>query len=201
MAVVLIIIALIIGAVLKGQDLIVNARAKKFAAFIRNGEIAQWTFFDRFGRFAGDGDNDGQIEYKITLGGDKENPITALQGELRDFQETIVLGGATYYLRYGYRFGTNAPVLCVFNTPGTIITSSFAFDEKGLAFARAFDTAIDGQADPSKGKVVGLQGSIMVLQGVASPSTGILDPSIQTTGAWADNTVGLLYYFEGGSES
>ncbi len=200
MAIVLIVIALIIGAILKGQDLIANARAKRFATFILSGEIGQWTFYDRFGRFAGDGDNDGQIEYEFLLGGDKENPLTALQAELRDFQETTTMGGATYYLRYGYRLGTNRPVLCVFNTAAAVVNTSSAFDEKGKSFAQAFDTAIDGQADPSQGKVVGLVGSILVFSGVPAPTTGILTSSIQTTGTWADDTVGLLYYLDGGSE-
>jgi prepilin-type N-terminal cleavage/methylation domain-containing protein len=199
MAIVLIVIALIIGAILKGQDLIANARAKQFAAFIRAGEIAQWSFYDRFGRFAGDGDADGQIEFWFLAGSDLEKPIVALQAELRDFQETLSLGGSTYHVRYGYRTGTNEPILCVFNVPG-VIGATDTFSDNGITFAQAFDTIVDGQVDPSTGKVVGLVGSIGVLNGVPGPNTGVGADKIQTTNTWSENTVGLLYFFDSGSE-
>lgn len=51
MAIVLVIIGLIIGAVLKGQDLIANARSKSFANEIRAAEVAQWNYLDRYGSY------------------------------------------------------------------------------------------------------------------------------------------------------
>lgn len=53
MALVLVIIGLIIGAILKGQDLINSARAKRMSAWARSAETAQWAHLDRYGRFNG----------------------------------------------------------------------------------------------------------------------------------------------------
>ena len=61
LAIVLVIIGLILGAVLKGQDLIMNARAKQFVSRVKAWEIAQWTFYDCRGRFAGDQGTSGVI--------------------------------------------------------------------------------------------------------------------------------------------
>jgi prepilin-type N-terminal cleavage/methylation domain-containing protein len=51
MAIVLVIIGLILGAILKGQDLITSARGKRFASFVRSAETAQWAHLDRYGKF------------------------------------------------------------------------------------------------------------------------------------------------------
>ena len=47
LAIVLVIIGIIIGAVVKGQDLIDNAKTKKFVTKSKSWEIAQWTYLDR----------------------------------------------------------------------------------------------------------------------------------------------------------
>ena len=62
LAIVLVIIGIILGAVLKGQDLIASARAKKFVNDAgREWEVGTWTHFDRKGRFPGDADSNGVI--------------------------------------------------------------------------------------------------------------------------------------------
>ena len=61
LAIVLVIIGIIIGAVLKGQDLIESARIKRFDNSVREWETAVWTYVDRRGSFPGDSDNDGII--------------------------------------------------------------------------------------------------------------------------------------------
>jgi hypothetical protein len=43
-------------------------------------------------------------------------------------------------------------------------------------------------------------GSIGVLNGVPGPNTGVGADKIQTTNTWSENTVGLLYFFDSGSE-
>ena len=78
MAIVLVVIGLIIGAVLKGQDLIANARAKKYANFARQAEVSQWAYFDRNGRFANS---------------------TPYLSEITTITNQTVLGSATYFIR------------------------------------------------------------------------------------------------------
>jgi len=64
LAVVLVIIGILMGAVLRGQELIKSAKEKKFFAKLRYIASAQLTYLDRFGRYAGDNDNppDGIID-------------------------------------------------------------------------------------------------------------------------------------------
>ncbi|CAH2032367.1 type II secretion system protein [Trichlorobacter ammonificans] len=77
MAIVLVIIGVILGAVIKGQDLIAGAKEKKFKSEIDQLATAYYTYFDKYSRVPGDdntaaarwstgtaatnGNNDGQI--------------------------------------------------------------------------------------------------------------------------------------------
>jgi len=76
LAIVLVIIGLILGAVLKGQEMIKNARVKRLVSQIDGYRAAVFAFYDRFGMFPGDenltgipsgdahnGDGSGQISY------------------------------------------------------------------------------------------------------------------------------------------
>ena len=63
LAIVLVIIGIILGAILKGQELINNAKAKRLLNDTKGLATLQYTFYDRYGRFAGDCDNNGAIDY------------------------------------------------------------------------------------------------------------------------------------------
>jgi len=63
LAIVLVIIGIILGAVLKGQELINNAKAKRLVDDTRALVALAYTFYDRYGRFPGDCDNDGDVNY------------------------------------------------------------------------------------------------------------------------------------------
>ena len=65
LAIVLVIIGIILGAILKGQELINNAKAKRLQNDLRGLEAAIWTFYDRTGRFPGDCNKDGTIGYSL----------------------------------------------------------------------------------------------------------------------------------------
>jgi len=65
LAIVLVIIGIILGAILKGQELINNAKVKRLQNDLRGLEAAIWTFYDRYGRFPGDCNNNGTIEYQL----------------------------------------------------------------------------------------------------------------------------------------
>jgi prepilin-type N-terminal cleavage/methylation domain-containing protein len=66
LAIVLVIIGIILGAILKGQELINNAKVKRLQNDLKGLEAAIWTFYDRTGRLPGDCNNDGTIEVSLT---------------------------------------------------------------------------------------------------------------------------------------
>jgi len=61
MAIVLVIIGIILGAVIKGQDLVVNAQAKQLASAVSSWRNLAFAYYDRNGRFPGDAGRDGII--------------------------------------------------------------------------------------------------------------------------------------------
>ena len=65
LAIVLVIIGIILGAILKGQELLNNSRAKRLQNDLRGLEAAIWTFYDRFGKFPGDCDGDGTVNHSL----------------------------------------------------------------------------------------------------------------------------------------
>lgn len=64
MAIVLVIIGLILGAVLKGKDLVDSAKQKNFySSFVKGWELAVASYSDRTGHILGDGiDNGGTVD-------------------------------------------------------------------------------------------------------------------------------------------
>jgi prepilin-type N-terminal cleavage/methylation domain-containing protein len=65
LAIVLVIIGIILGAILKGTELINNAKVKRLQNDLRGLEAAIWTFYDRTGRMPGDCNGDGIIGFGI----------------------------------------------------------------------------------------------------------------------------------------
>lgn len=63
LAIVLVIIGIILGAILKGQELINNAKAKRLLNDMKGLATLHYTFYDRYGRFPGDCNNDGIVDY------------------------------------------------------------------------------------------------------------------------------------------
>ena len=59
LAIVLVIIGLILGAVLKGQELIKNAKVKRAISQIKEIEAAVYTYYDKYGALPGDDPNAG----------------------------------------------------------------------------------------------------------------------------------------------
>jgi len=162
MAIVLVIIGLILGAVLKGQDLLENARAKRFANFFRQAELAQWSFYDKHGYFAGDESANGRLG-EDTGDDDTFGPATdAAGGALEDaeFSSTLSLGTGQFQLR----FGNWGAVAAGFKTPLIIVAKDFSapstvFSNSEAEYCMAFDTIVDGSPSPNSGKVVIRDGS------------------------------------------
>jgi len=59
LAVVMVIIGILLGAILKGQQMIDNARGKRVFNDLKGMEALVWTYYDRRGVFPGDCDGDG----------------------------------------------------------------------------------------------------------------------------------------------
>ena len=66
MAIVLVIVGLLLGGVLKGQELIENARVKEAANIIKNHAAAYYAYMDRYGNVPGD---DGPVPVLQARGG------------------------------------------------------------------------------------------------------------------------------------
>ena len=113
LAIVLVIIGLILGAILKGQDLIVGARGKKYINWIQQWKVMQLAHLDRKGRYAGD-----QVETRTTgtggtyrgdgvigNGGTSEiafnAEITTAKGFVDLPDSTIVLGNSAFFMSMG----------------------------------------------------------------------------------------------------
>ncbi len=192
LAIVLIIIGLIIGAVLKGQDLITNARAKRVANFMRQAEVAAWTHYDRMGYFPGDSQNrDGNLAqdtsnfYGDLTGAPPDNAISA---GIQNFQRTLALGSSTLHIGMGMfaDLAPNPPMLC-------IVTTGDVFSDQERIYGRMLDTAIDGVADGDSGKVLAMtQCGAVNAKGIVTCASPVED--------WnAAGIEGVCYLFDTGS--
>ncbi len=63
LAIVLVIIGIILGSILKGQELIKNAKVKRMINDMRSLEAMIWTYYDRKKRFPGDCNQNGIIGF------------------------------------------------------------------------------------------------------------------------------------------
>ena len=86
MAIVLVIIGLILGAVLKGQDLINNARMKRLYNLQQEINAGVNTYMDKYGKYPGD-DNRMNARWAITNGNN--------DGVITGFTTTCASGAAT----------------------------------------------------------------------------------------------------------
>lgn len=187
LAIVLVIIGVILGAVLKGQDLIAGARTKKMINDTgRKFEVAAWSFYDKKGRFPGDDNRNG-----IIANGDTMKPFqdyTSAKLSLTPVSP-VALGSTSFYTFYGNASGKNVIAICKDATCATAFTA----DE--LDMAKAFDLAMDGVEDGNAGSVRG-----------ATAATGVTGTSpnfdMSVTGitlsnaAWSTNDKAIIYYFD-----
>ncbi|MCS7214995.1 MAG: prepilin-type N-terminal cleavage/methylation domain-containing protein [Thermodesulfovibrio sp.] len=190
LAIVLIIIGVILGAVLKGQDLIQNARIKTFINKVRAWEIAQWNHYDRKGRFAG-----ASGERLIGNGNVKEDLINAkfinppYEGSSGSETNKITIGSHTFFVYFGNDGKRNIMTICIHETCGA------QFTEDTIMYAEAFDTSIDGLADGENGQVIGAKIG-------ENPDTDrwILKFDSEQAIAvypWQDFPYAIIYYFDG----
>jgi len=199
LAIVLVIIGIIIGMVLKGQDLIQNARMKQFVSKTRHWETYMWIYFDRKGKFAGDDDRNGIIADETTSTSDVKTDLLSTNfSNLPDENgnNTITLGSSTFYVFFGNDGGVgtdpvkNIMVICVSADCAT------TFDTNQIQFAEALDASFDGTADGTTGNVIctNTTPSSVSTTTWEAVYTGATDP---TPAACASgNTVAIVYYFD-----
>jgi len=190
LAIVLVVIGIIIGAILKGQDLIENARHKKFANEIKLWDTLTWAFLDRKGRFPGDGDRDGVIGEDAG-----DNVKTDLQTLANSPTEnSLTLGSFRFYLWLGNDGVTPKPKNILTITNGATTAGSVAFSSDELAYMESFDASIDGVSDGAAGRVRGSNSAPTVASGTwVGTLTGLAAPPAD---AWTSATTALVYYFD-----
>jgi len=188
LAIVLVIIGIIMAAILKGQELIMNARMKKFINDAgRKFEVAVWTFYDRNGIFPGDSNRNGLIERE-------EDVKTALvnSGLLPSDYNPVRVGSFSFLVGLGNDGGNpakNVLVICP-TTDGSTCSGTITQDE--LEFFKAFDTVIDGIAN-------GTTGLVRSAESVTFDSNKWSISSLSGVGSndWnTTNTKALVYYFD-----
>lgn len=183
LAIVLVIIGIILGAVLKGQDLIEGARHKKFIIEAgKKWETAAWTYLDRKGRFPGDSDKDGII-------GDGD-PMTDLTGAgfISPPTSPVYLGSYKFnvYLGNDNDGSVKKNILVICGVAGC--DTAFTADE--LPYVEAMDTAIDGVSD-------GAAGQVLAATAATVNASKWLVTAATASGTWtAGTTKALAYYFD-----
>lgn len=159
MAIVLVIIGIIIGAVMKGQDLIDNARAKQFVTKIKTWEVCLNTYFDRKGRYPGDANKDG-----IIGDSDPQADITAANFVSAP-ENSFVLSGSTFYIFIGNDGGTpkkNYLVVCKTALCNTAYDPASSTDLAALKYFESLDSSHDGTADATAGDVRGVTSTLTI---------------------------------------
>jgi len=113
-AIVMVIIGILLGAMLQGQEMIKNAKEKNFQQKLRFMATAQFTYLDRIGRYAGDTTSppDGIIDNNSTA-------FTELKAQqiLKDNDQNHVFngtfsygGGVAPYPNNNYILATRVPL-------------------------------------------------------------------------------------------
>lgn len=137
LAIVLVIIGIILGAVLKGQDLVEGAKVKKVINFPNKWEVPIWTFYDKKGYFPGDTDTpkDGLINTFAALKTDLDNAKLAYPADT-EADVTIEIKGLSGVCG---ATGVTRNVVLLTNVP--------------VDYATQFDKNHDGTEDGTKGRV------------------------------------------------
>jgi len=166
LAIVLVIIGIILGAILKGQELINNAKVKRLQNDLRGLEAAIWTFYDRTGRLPGDCNRNGTIDYLLptteapTLSTDTTAPTglcTGTENQDAPFNDLK-------YARILPQNAANADIakhpfngIFAIGTDGTY--NAIAIYNVPTWAARMIDVSIDGSMDGTAGRIRNIAGT------------------------------------------
>ncbi|MBI4826432.1 MAG: prepilin-type N-terminal cleavage/methylation domain-containing protein [Nitrospirae bacterium] len=195
LAIVLVIIGIIIGAVLKGQDLIESARIKKFDNSLREWETAVWTYVDRKGTFPGDTNSNGIIG--DTAASDYSAGEDIVNANFINSPDTnpLTVGSLQFYVFFGNDDDTvdkNVMVICA------NVDCDQTFDDSYVKYAESFDTVIDGSVGVG-GTVACSDGAIAVTASNSGDADeGFIDAAI-TPAACSTSSEAMVYYFDRGN--
>jgi len=207
MAIVLVIIGIIIGAVVKGQDLVANAQAKQLSSAANTWRSLAYAYMDRNGRFPGDFSRNGVIgdvalTEQIATGSSISEIATSMQNAPAN---PVVVGGMSFWIYFGNTAaatpGRNAIVICKDVACATV----FSADE--LEMVKSLDTALDGLADGGLGQfravttaptTIALAAVPNSLQAnhVATVATAVNTTAAGATTAWALTHTAAVWTFD-----
>jgi prepilin-type N-terminal cleavage/methylation domain-containing protein len=187
LAIVLVIIGIIIGAVLKGQDLVDSARHKKLTTEIKQWEVATWTYMDRKGKFPGES-GDGTIGNNLPSAENVQTDFSGSGLAIAPLTNTLTLGSNTFYLFLGNTAPRkNIIAVCVSNDCTT------AIGDDGVLFAESVDNSLDGTIAANTGRVLGATAGIT---GTSATWIASGTPTLEATSTWTSATKTILYYFD-----
>lgn len=138
LAIVLVIIGIILGAVIKGQDLIQNAKAKKVASLFQQWETSILTHYDRKGFFPGDTNSDGLM--------DGYAAVSASLSAANLYFPTPLAG-------YSFTIMGTTGAICGYASAGNYILIAVPPELQARDLLEAIDVAIDGTAVGQSGRL------------------------------------------------
>jgi prepilin-type N-terminal cleavage/methylation domain-containing protein len=155
MAIVLVIIGIIIAAIVKGQDLMVNSRAKQLISTSNAWKIATLAYMDRNGRLPGDSGKNGIIGETATDG--TSTAIYEMEaGAMTIPANPIMIGGNAFWFYLGNASVTTGNIvntIAICKTADCAVGTVLTADE--IELLKAVDTAIDGSNDMGSGSFRG----------------------------------------------
>ncbi|MFT5700361.1 MAG: prepilin-type N-terminal cleavage/methylation domain-containing protein [Desulforhopalus sp.] len=160
MAIVLVIIGLILGAVIKGKDVLNSAKQKKFyTTFVKEWELSVASYFDRTGNLLGDGTTNGGSattkngRFDNVSGVDFTNINDALKAVgLTEIVSNVTSNGQyTYTGTYSGSATMTMHLYYLYSHREKRSRNALYFTGMPTDLAIAIDTMVDGEADAEKG--------------------------------------------------
>ncbi|MBI5663817.1 MAG: prepilin-type N-terminal cleavage/methylation domain-containing protein [Nitrospirae bacterium] len=206
LAIVLVIIGIIMGAVIKGQDLMTSAKAKKFTTTVNTWNMLTWAYMDRMGRFPGDASSNGIIG---DVAASEQTAAASAIGELAaagtmDNAPTnpVIIGGQSLWIYYGNDVppsgARNVMVIC------SVANCATAFTADALRIVQSVDTSIDGTADAGLGQFRGATAVTLAGAGTINTRTvaavtavtGVNETAAGAATAWATTQNAAVWLFD-----
>lgn len=210
MAIVLVIIGVIIAAIVKGKDIMLNARAKQLITNVSTWRNLSMGYLDRNGRLPGDIGKNGVIG--DTAGTEQITAGTAIAEIVNTMTQApdnpVVIGSQSFWVYFGSvpaTVGTrNAIVVCRDALCATALTAD------DVEFMKALDTAIDGSADGGLGQVRAISAALVAATDIiitpaavsgrtnyviASATTPVITPAGSTL-PWSTAQFGAIWAFD-----
>ncbi len=197
LAIALVIIGIITGAVLKGQDLLESARIRSFDSSVREWETAVWTYLDRKGQFPGDSDKDAIIGDAAT---EESGGQALVNAKIVDATSANPLNSGS--LKWWVYFGNDGenPAKNIMVVCGSIDCQE-GFDDDQIQYVESFDAMMDGTANGEAGNVTCDSPSILTETASNTNERIVKDLAFATVGRACDNNLvtAFVYFFDRGS--